>query len=78
MSGKQGVVGENQWLGTWRADARLVIGAMHPQAREDFRKKGPWWTVGRSLFAKVGRRAGVPIEYMAFMFERMDVEGEVP
>ena len=72
------MAGESRWLGTWRADARLVIGAMHPQARERFRKGGPWWMVGRSLFAKVAREAGVPIEYMAFMFEKMDIEGEVP
>jgi hypothetical protein len=51
---------------------------MHPQARESFRKRGPWWMVGRSLFMGVGRRAGVPIEYMAYMLEHMEAEGEVP
>lgn len=72
------MAGESRWLGTWRADARLVIGAMHPQAREDFRKRGPWWMIGRSLFAKVACEAGVPTEYMGYMLYQMTEEGEVP
>lgn len=72
------MAGESRWQGTWRADARLILRAMHPQARESFRKRGPWWMVGRSLFMGVGRRAGVPIEYMAYMLEHMEAEGEVP
>ena len=34
--------------------------------------------VSRSLFAKAAREAGVTMEYLAFMLERMDIEGEVP
>ena len=62
----------------WRADALLVLRRMHPNASSAFQREGPWRMVSRSLFAKAAREAGVTMEYLAFMLERMDIEGEVP
>lgn len=67
----------SRWFKQWKLDAKLVVDSLHVRPREEFRRRGPWWMPGRSLFTFHARRV-YPIDYIAYMLERMDVEGKVP
>ena len=50
---------------------------MHPKAVERFRRHGPFWMPGRSIFVHTGRQT-YRIEYVVYMMEEMERRDAIP